>query len=173
MGQFIPTTKDSTIKAMPTTASFQPEKLNFFWIRPKMTANTMNMMETMPAEPLVKAASTCAPSASKALKVPATMSAKAAMTMPQNSQQNSRNSLRPVLPMYFSISRPMDLPSFLTEAYSAPKSVTAPKKTPPIRTHSRTGSQPNAAAWMAPVTGPAPAMEENWWANTVQPLVGT
>ena len=138
-----------------------------------MTANTMNMMETMPAEPLVKAASTCAPSASKALKVPATMSAKAAMTMPQNSQQNSRNSLRPVLPMYFSISRPMDLPSFLTEAYSAPKSVTAPKKTPPIRTHSRTGSQPNAAAWMAPVTGPAPAMEENWWANTVQPLVGT
>ena len=47
------------------------------------------------------------------------------------------------------------------------------KKTPPIRTHSRTGSQPNAAAWMAPVTGPAPAMEENWWANTVQPLVGT
>ena len=29
------------------------------------------------------------------------MSAKAAMTMPQNSQQNSRNSLRPSLPMYF------------------------------------------------------------------------
>ena len=63
--------------------------------------------------------------------------------------------------MYFSISTPMDLPSFLTEAYRAPKSVTAPKKTPPMSTHSRTGSQPKAAAWIAPVTGPAPAMEEN------------
>ena len=28
-------------------------------------------------------------------------------------------------------------------------------------------------AWIAPVTGPAPAMELNWCANTVQPLVGT
>ena len=161
MGKFAPITKDRTMKTMLMTLSFQPEKLNFFWIRPKTTANTMNMMETMPAAPLVCAASTRAPSVPKALKVPATMSANAAMTMPQNSQQNSRNSLRPVLPMYFSISIPMDLPSFLTEAYSAPKSVTAPKKMPPIRTHSRTGSQPNAAAWMAPVTGPAPAMELN------------
>ena len=101
------------------------------------------------------------------------MSAKAAMTMPQNSQQNSRNSLRPVLPMYFSISMPMLLPSFLTEAYRAPKSVTAPKKMPPSSTHSSTGSQPKAAAWIAPVTGPAPAMELNWCANTVQPSVGT
>ena len=58
----MPTTKDSTMKAMPMTASFQPEKLNFFWMKPNTTANTMNMMETMPAAPLVKAASTCAPS---------------------------------------------------------------------------------------------------------------
>ena len=158
------------MKTMLMTLSFQPEKLNFFWMRPKTTAKTMNMMETIPAAPLVCAASTRAP---KALKVPATMSANAAMTMPQNSQQNSRNSLRPVLPMYFSISMPMLLPSFLTEAYRAPKSVTAPKKMPPSSTHSRTGSQPKAAAWMAPVTGPAPAMELNWCANTVQPLVGT
>ena len=161
------------MKTMLMRLSFQPEKLNFFWMRPKTTAKTMNMMETIPAAPLVCAASTRAPSAPKALKVPATMSANAAMTMPQNSQQNSRNSLRPVLPMYFSISMPMLLPSFLTEAYRAPKSVTAPKKMPPSSTHSRTGSQPKAAAWMAPVTGPAPAMELNWCANTVQPLVGT
>ena len=80
------------------------------------------------------------------MNVPATISAKAAMTIRQNSQQNSRNSFRPSLPMYFSMSIPMDLPSFLTEAYSAPKSVTAPKNTPPISTHSSTGSQPNAAA---------------------------
>ena len=95
------------------------------------------------------------------------------MTSSVNSQQNSKNTLRPNLPMYFSINRPIDLPSFLTLAYSAPKSVTAPKKMPPSRIHSSTGSQPNAAAWMAPVTGPAPAMEENWWLNTVQPSVGT
>ena len=101
------------------------------------------------------------------------MSAKAAMTSSVNSQQNKRNTLRPNLPMYFSISRPIDLPSFLTLAYSAPKSVTAPKKMPPIKIHKSTGSQPKAAAWMAPVTGPAPAMDENWWLNTVQPSVGT
>ena len=41
-----------------------------------------------------------------------------------------------------------------------------------MSTHSSTGTQPNAAAWMAPVTGLAPAMEENWWANTVHPPVG-
>ena len=33
----------------------------------------------------------------------------------------TRNSLRPNLPMYFSIRQAMDLPSFLTLAYSAPK----------------------------------------------------
>ena len=115
----------------------------------------------VPAAPLDWAASTRAPSAPKALKVPATISAKAAITSRVNSQQNSRKSLRPSLPMYFSISRPMDLPSFFTLAYSAPKSVTAPKKMPPRMIHSSTGSQPNAAAWMAPVTGPAPAMELN------------
>ena len=162
------------MKAMPTTASFQPEKLNFFWIEAEDDGEHHEHDGDHAGRAVGEGGlDLCARRRSKALKVPATMSAKAAMTMPQNSQQNSRNSLRPVLPMYFSISRPMDLPSFLTEAYSAPKSVTAPKKTPPIRTHSRTGSQPNAAAWMAPVTGPAPAMEENWWANTVQPLVGT
>ena len=56
-GNFMPTAKDSTMNTMPRTASFQPEKLNFFWIRPNTTANSMNMMETMPAAPLVVAAS--------------------------------------------------------------------------------------------------------------------
>ena len=82
----------------------------------------------------------------KALNVPATISANAAMTMQQKIHENTRNSLRPVLPIYFSISMPIDLPLFLTEAYSAPKSVTAPKNTPPISTQSSTGSQPKAAA---------------------------
>ena len=52
----------------------------------------------------------------KALKVSATMSAKAASTMRQKSQQKPRKSLRPVFPMYFSISSPIDFPSFFTLA---------------------------------------------------------
>ena len=63
-----------------------------------------------------------------------------------NNQQNSKKILRPNLPMYFSIIIPMDFPSFLTEAYKAPKSVTAPKNTPPMRIQRSTGNQPNAAA---------------------------
>ena len=55
-GKFAPTAKDSTMNTMPSAASFQPEKLYFFWIRPNTTANTMNMMDTMPAAPLVWAA---------------------------------------------------------------------------------------------------------------------
>ena len=46
-------TKESTMKTMLMTLSFQPEKLNFFWMRPKTTAKTMNMIETIPAAPLV------------------------------------------------------------------------------------------------------------------------
>ena len=79
----------------------------------------MNMIETMPAAPFVCAASASCVTPSTtvyALNVPATMSANAAMTMPQKSQQKRRNSFLPSFPMYFSISMPMDLPSFLTEA---------------------------------------------------------
>ena len=47
---------------------------------------------------------------------------KAAITSTEKSQQNSEKNLRPVLPIYFSMMRPMDLPSFFTEAYSAAKS---------------------------------------------------
>ena len=101
------------------------------------------------------------PSALKPLKVLATISAKAAVTSRVNSHENKRNIFLPVLPMYCSISMPIDLPSFLTEAYSAVKSCTAPKKMPPIISHSITGAQPNIAAIIGPVTGPAPVMDEN------------
>ena len=100
------------------------------------------------------------------LKVPATIEVKAAITMQQKSQMKSRNRRRPVLPMYFSMSSPKDLPLFLTEAYRAPKSCTAPKNTPPTITHRSTGSQPNIMATIVPVTGPAPQMDENWCAKT-------
>lgn len=69
----------------------------------------------VPAAPFGLAASescTCPSTVVNALKVPATISANAAITNRVNSQQNSRKSFLPSLPMYFSISRPMDLPSF-------------------------------------------------------------
>ena len=106
------------------------------------------------------------------MKVPATMEVNAAITIRQNSQQNSRNRRRPVRPMYFSMSWARDLPLFFIEAYSAPKSCTAPKKMPPTRTHSTTGSQPNAMATMVPVTGPAPQIELNWCEKTVKADAG-
>ena len=81
-----------------------------------------------------------------ALNVPATISANAAITIKVNNQQNARNNFLPSLPIYFSIKSPIDLPSFFTLAYNAPKSVTAPKKIPPINTHKSTGSHPNTAA---------------------------
>ena len=75
--------------------------------------------------------------------------------------------------MYFSMSRPIDLPLLRTEAYSAVKSCTAPKKTPPTMIHKKAGSQPKMQAMMGPVTGPAPQMEENWCAKTDRRSVGT
>ena len=63
-------------------------------------------------------------------------------------------------PMCFSITSPMDLPSWRMEANRAEKSCTPPKKMPPITIHRSTGIQPKNAAWMGPVMGPAPAMEE-------------
>ena len=149
IGQKLPITNEATINAIPTTASFQPERLSFFWIRPNTTANTINIIDTVPAEPLVEAAgANCdAPSTTVyALNVPATISANAAITISVNNQQKSKKILRPNLPIYFSMIIPIDLPSFLTEAYKAPKSVTAPKNTPPIRIQSNTGNHPNAAA---------------------------
>ena len=56
------------------------------------------------------------PSFSIPAKVPDTMSAKAAITSKVKSQQNSRKSLRPVVPTYSSMSMPMDFPLFFTEA---------------------------------------------------------
>ena len=51
--------------------------------------------------------------------------------------------------------------SFLTDAYRAPKSCTAPKNNPPTTIHKNTGTHPNTLARIGPVTGPAPAIDEN------------
>ena len=101
------------------------------------------------------------PSTPVPTNVPATISVNAAITNKVNNQQNNMKSFRPVLPMYFSMIIPMDLPSFFTDAYKAPKSCTAPKKSPPMMSQSNTGTHPKTDARIGPVTGPAPAMEEN------------
>ena len=63
-GKNIPTANAAIINTIPSTASFQPERFNFFWIRPNTTANPI-MIDTIPAEPFVLAAAdkTVAPSA--------------------------------------------------------------------------------------------------------------
>jgi hypothetical protein len=95
------------------------------------------------------------------LKVPATTSANAATTRIQNSQQNKRNNFFPSFPIYASMIYPIVRPLFFTDAYMDAKSCTAPKNTPPMRIHNRTGSQPKIAAWIGPLMGPAPAMDAN------------
>ena len=60
--------------------------------------------------------------AEKPLNVPATISAKAAITNNVNNQQNKKNNFLPVFPIYSSIIPPIDFPLDLTDAYNAPKS---------------------------------------------------
>ena len=111
IGTLIPIANEITIKITPTTNSFQPEKLNFFWISPKSTANTINIIDTIPAEPLIEALGKGAPvTASNDVNVPETISANTAMIKSEKSQQKSKKSFLPVLPIYFSISIPIDLP---------------------------------------------------------------
>ena len=57
-------------------------------------------------------------------------------------------------------------PLWRIEANRAPKSCMAPKKMPPMSTHSSTGTQPKTAAWIGPLMGPAPAIDEKWWPST-------
>ena len=83
------------------------------------------------------------------------------MTRMQNSQQKSRNSTLPAPPMYSSMIRPSPLPLLRTEANREEKSCTAPKNMLPMMIQTSTGPQPNMAAIIGPLIGPAPAMEAN------------
>ena len=80
---------------------------------PKTTAPKINNIEI---EAAAAFGELLAPVTVNPLKVPATISVKAAITSKVNNQENRRNNFLPVLPMYFSIRTPMDLPSFFTEA---------------------------------------------------------
>ena len=86
---------------------------NFLMNRPKAMATKMNNMEMEAAAALGR---TMEPSLAKPLNVVATISPKAAMTSRLKTQQKSRNRRRPVVPIYFSMRTPIDLPSFFMDA---------------------------------------------------------
>ena len=138
--------------------------LNFVYLRknPSATASNINNMEVVATAPFAATFVTAPASfATNPLKVPATTSANAATTRIQNSQQNKRNNFFPSFPIYASMIYPIVRPLFFTDAYMDAKSCTAPKNTPPMRIHNRTGNQPKIAAWIGPLMGPAPAMDAN------------
>jgi len=94
--------------------------LPYFNNIPSATASTIKIIDVMATEPL---AATFAPvSMLNPLNVPATTSAKAAITRIQNNQQKAKNNFLPTLPMYSSIIKPIVLPLFLTDAYIEAKS---------------------------------------------------
>ena len=99
-------------------------------------------------------------------KVPATMDAKAATTRISVRYAKTQNSFFAVSSMFSWITLASVWPLWRSDANRAPKSCMAPKKMPPMSTHKSTGTQPNTAAWMGPLMGPAPAMDEKWWPKT-------
>ena len=133
----------ATNSRIATSVLIPAWKLVFFRKKPSPTANTINSMDVIATAP---SAANFTPSSSKPWNVLATTSAKAAITKIENSHTNIRNRRFPVLPIYFSMMYPMDLPLFFTDAYMAAKSCTAPKNTPPIKIQSSAGSQPKTAA---------------------------
>ena len=114
----MPTANITTRSAMATTAltaSFI--FLMPFWTRPKIMATTINNREMVAAAaPLKFFVTFPAASAVKPLKVLETIEVNAAITSNVNNQQKSENTLRPAFPMYCSMTSPMDLPSFFTDA---------------------------------------------------------
>lgn len=113
--------------------------LGFLYLinKPKAIATTINNIE-------IDAAAAFGvfnePSELMPLNVVATISAKATITSNEKIQANKKNNFLPALPIYCSIIAPIDFPWLFTDAYNAPKSCTAPKKIPPIRSHNKTGT---------------------------------
>ena len=77
-----------------------------------------------------------------------------------------QNSFFAVLSIFSATTTASVWPLWRSDANKLPKSCIAPKKMPPMSTHKSTGTQPNTAAWMGPLMGPAPAMDEKWWPST-------
>ena len=142
---------------------------------PKMIASTMNRTEIVAVErfALRLAPSNALPAALVVPKVDATMDANAATTSSSVSHAKVRNRRFAFWPIVSRMTSPMDWPLLRTEAKSAPKSWTPPKKMPPTTTQRRTGTQPKIAAWIGPLIGPAPAIDEKWWPIRTGALAGT
>ena len=87
--------------------------------------------------------------------------------------EKMQNSFLAVSSMFSAMTVASVCPLWRMEANSAPKSCMAPKKMPPMSTHRSTGTQPKMAAWMGPLMGPAPAMDEKWWPIRTAGLAGT
>ena len=92
----MPSASMATIKTMASTACFQPPIFVLRKNRPKAIATNTYRIEI---EAALAFGASCAPSAEKPLNVPATISAKAAMTSRVNSQANKKNRRRPLRPM--------------------------------------------------------------------------
>ena len=93
-------------------------------------------------------------------KVPATMLTKEAITRINTRSAKMMKSFFALDPMESSMISPTDLPSCLIDANKDPKSCRPPKKIPPIIHHRNTGTHPKMEAWIGPLIGPAPAIEE-------------
>ena len=112
-GKAIPTANITISNTSPATNSTFWFGFTYFVNNPKTTAPKINNIEI---EAAAAFGELLAPVTVNPLKVPATISVKAAITSKVNNQENRRNNFLPVLPMYFSIRTPMDFPSFFTEA---------------------------------------------------------
>ena len=145
--------------AMAATALTSADGLNLFMKAPSTMAPTMKSIDMVAVIPFVLFSD---PSGLNPLNVSATMEAKAAMTRMRVMYAKIRNSFLALSPMDSDMIVPMERPLFLTEAKSDPKSCTAPKNSPPTSIQIVTGIHPKMAAWMGPVMGPAPAIEEKW-----------
>ena len=96
------------------------------------------------------------------MKVPATTLTKDAITRISTSSAKIVKSFWALFPMESRMISPTDFPLWRRDANREPKSCRPPKKIPPMMHHKNTGTQPKTAAWIGPLMGPAPAIDEKW-----------
>ena len=154
-----------TISMMPThpiTEAIPTFRLFLYTRIPNTMASRMNSTEMTAVDKFASrlAPSSATPAALVFPNVDATMDANAATTRSSVSHAKVRNSRLAFCPIVSRMTSPIDWPRLRIDANRAPKSWTPPKKTPPTTTQRSTGTHPKIAAWIGPLIGPAPAMDE-------------
>ncbi len=151
-----------TIASTPTIEATPIGTFLRYTKKPNTIAIRMNNTEIMATDAGVAdlAISSTPLSSYTAPNVDATIEAKAATTRISVRYEKIMNSCFARLLMLAEMISPIDWPLLRTDAKSAPKSCTPPKKIPPMRIQRVTGSQPKIAAPIGPVIGPAPAIDE-------------